>query len=439
MSDTAIPAPQPPTPFQSVLALMRGNSFILAMFFCLLLIGGDRAALKAGGLTLRLVFPLLMTAGAFLFMQLGGRIKMDRTLCWLFLMLTLAGTISIFNSYDPMKSIGYTIWILFDFFVIITLCYNLSRGAPSRDILYLWFLIYRIHVVLILLEFFNNLLHHNAVRPYVWFYETSYLSIFMSAYFGASLYLLLREGRRHLLDFSLAISSLIITSSATGLVAMLLAVMLNFLVARQRWKLITISVAIFALFVATIWLFFQNTQYYQLMVGFFLNKHFSLELLLNRSGNRYVRVLIGWEAFLRHPWTGIGIGADTTYMSAQPFPTYVMAYVRRWMGLEGGQPFCNVIIEVLGTMGIAGFIPFAGIIGYAVQTMIRVARDKRLFDPVAMAFFVGFFCTFLALQLESTFLRYYLWTPLGLALGITARRRQESKAAIPVTHEDDPL
>jgi O-antigen ligase len=440
MSDTAILAPQPATPFQSVLALMRGNSFILAMFFSLLLIGGDRVALKAGGLTLRVVFPLLMTAGAFLFMQLGGRIKMDRTLCGLFLMLALAGAVSIFNSYDPTKSIGYTIWVLFDFFVIITLCYNLARGAPSRDVLYLWFLIYRIHVALILFELCRNVLHHTAtVRPYIWFYETSYLSIFMSAYFGASLYLLLREGRRHLLDFSLSTLSLVVISSATGLIGILLAVALNFLLARQRWKLMTISVVIFALFVTIVWLFFQNTQYYQLMVGFFLSKKFSFELILNRSGNRYIRALVGLDAFFRHPWTGIGIGADATYMSAQPFPAYVMAYMRPWMNLEAGQPFCNIVIEILGTMGIAGFIPFAGIMVYAVLAMIRNARDKLLFDPVAMAFFVGFFCTFLALQLEGTFLRYYLWAPLGLALGVTARRRLELQAAAPVTRESDPL
>jgi hypothetical protein len=44
---------------------------------------------------------------------------------------------------------------------------------------------------------------------------------------------------------------------------------------------------------------------------------------------------------------------------------------------------------------------------------------------------MGFFSTLLALQLDGTMLRYYLWSPLGLALGVIAQMR-----SVPVT---DPV
>jgi O-antigen ligase len=413
-----------PTARSKAWSLAWRDPFVMAMFFSLLLIGGDRIAIKVGGLTLRVVFPLLMTASGFLFMQIGGRIKILRSLCWLFTALALAGAISIFGTYDVTKSIGYTIWVLFDFFVIITLCYNLARRAPSEDILFLWFLIYRVHVVFILLEVADNFLHHRVIRPQIWFYESSYLSIFMSAYFGAALYVWLREGRRYRLDFALSMIGVLATSAASGLFGMLLAIVLNFILARQRVMLLAASVGLICLFVGILWLFFQQSQYYDLMVGFLLNRNFSIGTILDRGGDRYIRVLIGWDAFLRHPWTGIGIGADSTYMHSVPFPADAAQLMRPWMTAEAGEPFCNIIVEVLGTMGILGFIPFFGVLCYAVWSMWRLARDPRVFDPAAMAFFVGFFSTFLALQLEGTFLRYYLWAPLGLALGAMARRRQ---------------
>ena len=430
--------PQKLTPsWRSAWALLGRDPFVLAMFFCLLLVGGDRVALRADTLTLRIVFPLLMIAGAVLYLQIGGRIKIDRILCWLFFALTLAAAISIYGSYDPTKSIGYTIWVLFDFFVIVTLCYNLTRRSPPEDILYLWFLVYRIHVFLIFQELAEDILHHVATRPTVWFYESSYLAIFMSGYFGAALYLLLREGRKYLLDFLLSVLGMLGTTAATAVIGMMLAVALNFLVARQRAKLIGASAGVAVSFAGILFLFFRKTLYYQLMIGFLLTKNFSIGDILARSGNRYVRTMIGWSAFIHHPWTGVGIGAGSTYMAVEPFPESAMRYIQKWMYLEKGQPFCNIIVEVLGTMGIVGFIPFAAIITYAIWSMTKMARNRRLFDPSAMALFIAFFSIFLSLQLEGTFLRYYLWTPLGLALGIMARR--STMGNVPAVDRGDEL
>ena len=392
------------------------------MFLSLLLIGGDLIAIRVGGLTLRVVFPLLMMSFAFLFQRIGGRIVLDRHLTLLFFVLSLAAAASVMSSLDPVKSVGYTIWVFFDFFVIITLAYNFGALYSPILTLKLWLLIYRIHALLLIVELVRNIaLRHSVERPHLWFYETSFLAIFMAGYFGCALFLLLRTGKSYLWDFILSLVAMIALSSATALFAMLLAVLLNFLVARQRLLLLFFTILLFSVFLGILYLFFQDTVYYRLAGGFLLDSNgfaSAIDLVLGRSGNRWIRAAVGLDAFARHPWLGVGIGGDTAYMGASPFPESVAGYMQPWMDLDQGAPFSNILIEVAGTMGLAGLVPVFGILFYALFSFIKALRGRQI---EAAAYFMSFFTIFLALQFESTFLRYYLWTPLGLGLGVLAQ------------------
>ena len=398
----------------SLFALLRGDFFAAAMFMALLLIGADLIAITAGELTLRLVFPFLMVAGAFLYMQQRQRIALDLPLTVLFILLAIGGALSAVHSYDTAKSVGYTVWVLFDYFVIITLCYNLARRYEPGKILMLWFGIYRIHVFALLAELAWRLAHASLGRPHLWFYESSFLAIFMTGYFGSALYMMLRTGKFRF-DFVLAVAGMLATTSATGIFGMIFAVIINFIVARQRVKLLLSSATIAVIFLATLYVFFQHTAYYQLVASFLLRPGLSFGVVFARGGDRLLRVLTGWSAFLHHPWLGVGIGGDAAYMRAEGVPENAHNLVNQWAGVERGQPFSNIVVEVMGTMGIAGLVPFLAILIYAIWTMGRMLRDENM--AAAVALFIGFFSIFLALQFESTFLRYYLWSPLGLAFG----------------------
>ena len=239
--------------------------------------------------------------------------------------------------------------------------------------------------------------------------------------------MLLRCGKGYRLDFLLSLFSMLALTSATGLFAMLFAVLLNFFVARQRLILLLVTALFLAVFLGAVYLFFRNTVYYYLVGGFLLDANgisSMFDLILDRSGDRWVRAVVGWDAFLQHPWLGVGIGGDTAYMGASPFPDSVAGYLRPWMNVDQGQPFSNILIEVAGTMGIAGLVPVLGILIYAGSCAVKSLRDQEM--PAAAAFFMAFFAIFLALQFESTFLRYYLWTPLGLGLGTWARMQRSA-------------
>lgn len=426
-----------PTPWRQLLGLLRTDVFVLAMFLSLMVIGGDRLALEIAGLSLRAAFPLLMVSLGLLYMLRANAITFPAGLGALFFLLAIAGAISTLNSMAVVKSLGYTIWVFFNFFVIILLCYNLARLYEPRTILSLWFLIFRIHVFLVVGEIVLRLAQGQLERPYLWFYEPSYMAIFLSAYFGSALYMFLRVGRPYALDLALASFVLLVTASATGVFGMVFAILFNFLIARQRMKLLLWSLALGGTFFALLYIFFSDSLYFRLMAGFVLQGDNALDIVLDRAGNRWIRVLVGWNAFTHNPWTGVGIGSDTAYMDAMPLPEYSQKYVHPWTDTSG-QPFCNIFIEVLGTMGLVGFVPFCGILGYSVWQAIRLQRDNHPMAPVAMAFLMGFFCSILAMQLEGTMLRFYLWGSLGLAFGVIAQMRSPTVRSGPIPGQPEP-
>lgn len=419
-------APPATSVFWSIPPLLKRDAVTFFVFLSMLLIGADRFGVRAGGMTLRVVFPVLVAACSLLYLRHQQNIRFPRAMMVLFLLWGMAGAASSFESYDPYKSIGYTIWILFNFFIIITLFYNYAKYREPSETLCLWFLVFRIHGALVILEIARNVLAGSpGNRPQLWFYEPSYLAIFMTAYFGSALFMLLRRGRAFLPDFLLSALTMLMLASATGIFGIVFSILLNFIFARQRLKLLVGTAILGGLAVGALFLFFQQTAYFQFIIGFLFSGRVDIwDAILLRGGNRVVRIMVGWQAFLQHPWLGIGVGADNAYMDANPYPDRAWHYIRSWTDLETGQPFCNAFVSVLGSTGILGFIPFTGILGYAG---IVLRRARKGFSPEAAAVLIGFFCTFLAMQLDGTVQRYYLWSPLGIALGMVAYTKRNAR------------
>ena len=218
--------------------------------------------------------------------------------------------------------------------------------------------------------------------------------------------MLLRSGKGYIWDFLLSLLAMMALASGTGFFAMFLSVMLNFIVARQRLILLLVTAVLSTAFLSMMYLFFQNTDYYRLFGGFLLNSDGPmavLDMVLGRSGNRWIRAVVGWEAFLRHPWLGVGIGGDAAYMGASPFPDSVAGYLRPYMDLDRGQgqPFINILIEIMGTMGIVGLLPFLGILSYAIYAFVKTVRGQQ---TEASAFFMAFFRNFPYASIRRHFL-----------------------------------
>lgn len=78
------------------------------------------------------MLPALMAAGSFMLLGFRGSTSFDKILLTFFLLWAAVGV--VLGRYDPVRSIGYTIWILFDFFVIVTHATILRRTMVGEGL-----------------------------------------------------------------------------------------------------------------------------------------------------------------------------------------------------------------------------------------------------------------------------------------------------------------
>ena len=151
----------------------------------------EEVGVGGGGSNIRLVtFTLGATAVTVLLEQ--GRFYFDRTLSLLFGGWCIAAALTAINSYDLTASLGYTAWIAFDFLLVIGVSYNVALRIDSESLMDMWILVFRIHVVLLGIELVVRHvlgLSSGASRPHLWFYEPSYVAIFLGGYLTSALYL----------------------------------------------------------------------------------------------------------------------------------------------------------------------------------------------------------------------------------------------------------
>lgn len=403
----------------------------------MILIGGDLLAIGGTGGSIRAVTAPLVIAGAILLAN-PVQLKLDTTATILFGLWMLAGALSISTSYASKTSIAYTAWIAFDYLFIVVVFYNIALRIQSRRLMDLWFLVFRLHVLLLGVELILrvglNIEGKFGLRPHLWFYEPSYVAVFLGGYFMAAIYQLGHGHREYGADVFLAIIGLLLLASATAAAAIVLGILVSVLFTPARWKILfwSMLVGCLAIFIGYEW-FYQST-YFNLIIGFskrlfdhdgaFLQTAWTV--LTERGGNRFARAFVGWNAFIHHPILGIGLGADRAYMGSQPFSPQEAFYIRNISSNDfnaQGMPFTNIFIDVLGSMGVSGFIPFSLILFYAVWKLLKYN------DVQGRALLLAFLMMIALLQTDGNFLRYYLWMPLGLGLGVVCRSRGGANAS----------
>ena len=398
------------------------------VFFILLLIGGDRIAIEVSGFTFRLVFLLLLFG--LIIIKRDRLISAPKSILTSCSILLIAGLASIPNGVAPLISLINYIWLLSSALIISNYFYCFFREGCAYKNMMLVFMTYRIFVVLITMEGFYRYVGNDpgywGGRPYLWFYEPSYAAIYLCFYFGTAFYLwLVKRHPNSRIDLIIASIGLITLQSATGFFACLITL-----------TFVTLSIAIIKNMLA-IGLIIAFSAYLSLsllnlssntMVGFLvegLSAEVDLSVtIINRGGNRVGRLLSGVEAFLSNPLTGIGIGADKFYTQTIGAGSLSEEYT---LG-EGkdiiGNPFINIFVEVAGTMGIIGLSGFLFMIFKLCSYACISKKANRKEADYVNAMGVGLICMLISMQAEGTFLRFYIWSSIGLFLGATSRRSQ---------------
>ena len=399
-----------------------------------------------------LAVPLILST--LLFTAARGRpITLDARIFFLMGLYFVAAAISAYDSYDLVRSVGYTVWTAFTVLFVFQVFYNYALTTSIATVARIWFMVFRCHAIAAIIvaviyqatgrDFINEDVLSYYGRSFLWFHEASLLGFFLSGYFVAALYLAVNKRRSCWWDVALGVVSLGATASASQALGMAVGVVIVSMLSRRR-KTIVIAIL---LTVFTGWAVIQifgadlreNTIYHT-TVGFVLDAEdwdTFFRLLIWRTELRAPGLVMAWDAFLTHPITGIGIGADHTYMRIVPLTDEAVSLMGPWWwassydeSWKDGMIFCNVFIEVAATTGLLGLVPYAAVIGYAILSLRRVAGDGQD-EQLLKSFYLAIIVMVAALQVDGGgSLRFYLWNVIGLALGATAqleRRRGQSR------------
>jgi hypothetical protein len=396
--------------------------------FCLFFIGADRLSFDILGVTIRFVaFPILILwAYLMAFGKENGFSKIYLKSTFIFV-LGAAGS-SVFSKYLPI-SVTYFTWLIFSVFIIGHIFFIFGANNSLDRVLSIWLKVYRVQVLYIFCELVyrkmtGDLGNWNG-RPYIWFFEPSYAAIYFSGYFGISLYLnyvpkLVRQ-KKHRLDLILSISVILCLGTATGLMSVIFGTILLFVQRNGFLKsLIASLLVLYILYISRILLpDIQLGSNIELMFGFLSsiiqNPDNTFNIILDRSGSRMLRLLWAYQAFIDNFWLGVGIGADKIYMNPAIIPDLVIQYLHEYNNPVGAG-FVNPFLEVGATMGIIGFIGLLILLARFVYFQSSLNEETRD-SSTAKAILFGFFVMYFSMQLEGTFLRFYIWSYIGFAIG----------------------
>jgi hypothetical protein len=407
---------------------MNWSISTIIAFLNLLLIGADRFAISISGYTFRISIFFIL-AGLFL-VKRNFLFQIPKDLIASCSFFIVAALLSVFNGISPEKSIVYFLWLLVSIFVITHYFYYIAIQGSIEYCKSLIFNSYRIFVALLCLEsayrFLGNEPGYWGGRPYLWFYEPSYAAIYLCFYFGASAFLFLKGSHDNTMtDFIIASIGIIVLQSATGFVSCSVLFVLIYLSNGRFWrKLIICTIVFLLLYIIANFLNLSEN----VMVGFIIQSLSGnvdvLTMIVNRGGNRVGRILMGLDAFAEQPLTGIGIGADKIYTEVTTNNDLSEEFAIGGTYDITGNPFINIFIEIAGTMGVIGVIGAF----YLIFKLYKFGTHDSLVDSESKKFVVslgcGLICMLISMQAEGTFLRFYIWSSIGLFLGATSRRSQ---------------
>lgn len=397
----------------------------LFYFLILLLIGSDRFSFDFSGVTIRYVSFLLLII--WMHQIIFNRILVSKNYLTITISFILASTISLVNSVDIFKSIAYNIWVIFNMIIVGGVFYSLAYRYDISATFRYWIAAYRIQVILLVIELCYRHLSGNLGfwdRPYLWFFEPSYATIYFSGYAGLSYYLYFNLASTVIkpskVDLILSTLVLFVLSSATGAIVMM--VLFSYvLYKKSNIKTLTLVLFVAVGLVVTVAQIPKTNLMFGFITQVYENPTQAVSIIAGRSGNRIIRLLWGIDAFLNYPWTGVGIGADKTYMTEATKPLYTEKYDTPWNNSIGAG-FTNPFVEIAGTTGIGGVIALV----FTVKIFASAFSTRHSFNinnHIKNAFIFGLLVMMIAFSMEGTFLRYYVWSYVFFTLGLIQKER----------------
>jgi hypothetical protein len=382
------------------LGAFKNKYFSLFLVFFIISIA-DATSITLGGSNIRLAWGLL----PFLLI-ISPHTKEDKISIYFVIIFFALHIISASNSGNLLTGAAFSIWILVNYFFFFRSGYLLS-GLIRENIWHAFIILGRLQIVIGFLMYASGI---NDRTQFI-YYEPSYFAmglvpyIFCTAFWSENKYL----------DYGLIILALTTSQSANMAIAVFSSIIFYLIYSRRFLFITTTSCLIPLAIYSTYLMILLNPENPNYGLARWINENgISIDLIseaLQRAGNRVPRIEAALE-FLKENWLlGVGPGNYTEITKNINFNhiTGGAEYLD-----PAGLPAINVIIESTLNSGIFGALI---LLLYAFYTMLRVKSSE---NPRERWLMIGSLCTFfIMLQIESSYLRAYIWFTVGAFLART--------------------
>lgn len=383
-------------------------------FFCflsLLLIGADRWGVTFVGVNFRLVQLFLCSLSFLLIARNAFYVHADGFL----LAFAACALISVCFCINVLRGALYYCSIVYNIvFLFFTVSSYVQEYGLNRFIQIFRASCY-IQFILIFFQFFLKTAfayelpflpaydeYFGIPRFQLWFYEPSYLATFLVFWFALSFYMfLIEEQRDYIPDILFSLVMFLISTSTSGFIGVALTVAAVYLI--WLFKGASLKKLLFAAGVVALIILFRFA--FRALFDVFIGRLFNASLD-DASGGRISGWTESWNVFLKNPAFGVGPG------------NYGLS-----LGKEAGYVPTNVTLDLLATLGIAGFCAFYGLtVSLAVKSIQSRKQNPQKAAPLAALAFALIVFTII-LQFNQGYLRLYHWMFFGLMDGAICETR----------------
>lgn len=387
----------------------------ISLFFSVLLIGADKWGFHIMGVNVR-VDQFVLCIFTFL-LVLKGEYRVTKNI-WILLFLFSTLFSSLFG-FDSTRGIIYYFSILYNIiFIFYSIASYVGYYGLKNFISVLRATCY-VQTILIVIQFLLKVIFRYELpflpgygevsgipRFQLWFYEPSYLATYISFWFALSLYMLILRGEKsYITDTVCCLIMFVISTSTSGFIAIALTVAIVYFIWLSRG--ITMKKMVFP--VVILFLFFLFRFAFNDLYSVFIERLFSGSIDA-ASGGRVGQWLETFQVFQENPFFGVGPGNYGAYL-----------------GKGNEYVSSNVTLDVMATLGIFGFICWAGLTVSLLTTAYRYKQVKDTDDrDLLMACIFGLIIFTIILQFNQGYLRLYHWMFFGVIWGGILRMRSYS-------------
>ncbi|KJY79059.1 O-antigen ligase family protein [Vibrio nigripulchritudo] len=369
----------------------------IALCFLLLSSGFDAISISTPVGTVRL--SAFFFFFFFLYLIFFKKYRFNRYEILSFILLLLSMVISSLHSENALRSLAFIFWIF--------VCYTLYFGVPRNIILNSdsidlgWVIRFcgRVQILCCL-----TLYTLGMDRPSIFYYEVSYLVIALIPYtfFSIGVFAKNKVEGFSFFDFVLVFIFLLISQSASLVLAIFLSFILNYFRLRIKYLFYLFSFAFVSFAFSSLYIIHVDNLLSDTLRKVLESPDLILTII-ERAGNRFPRMDIAYDVAIENFYYGIGLGN---------FADYSISYNHSYDYSKGlpwneprGLPATNIFLEILAEGGIFVLLTFLVFLVSVIDIDFR--RNEIFVWKLAMLLLIILLC------FESSILRPYFWVLLG--------------------------